>query len=98
MRLWGGFVTQGGSVKYDDQYSGTLSDDLGNMYQRGISPNVYLYTSTSLYPGKSEEQKVTFESPVDRASYLKLELPAENFGGEGMLRIQIPISMIERSK
>ncbi len=38
---------------------------------------------------------LVFEVPVDTVSYLRLELPANNFGGTGMLRFQIPKSMIQ---
>ena len=48
----------------------------------------------SIYPGKEVTDVLIFEQPVDKASELKLELPAANFGGEGFIRIKIPASVI----
>jgi len=39
---------------------------------------------------------LVFEPPIEKAEYLRLELPASNAGGTGMLRIQIPAKMIQR--
>jgi hypothetical protein len=52
--------------------------------------------SASICPGKSVEDVVVFEEPVARAEYLRLELLASTFKGTGMLRFQIPKSMIEK--
>jgi hypothetical protein len=52
--------------------------------------------SDSVYPGKAIQDVLVFEEPVGKVEYLNLELPAENFGGTGMMRIRIPASMIKR--
>ncbi len=50
----------------------------------------------SLYPRKTGIDVLVFELPVERAGTLKLELPASNIGGTGMLRLSVPVAMIER--
>lgn len=52
--------------------------------------------SEALYPGKTVQDVLVFEKPVADLDYLNLELPASQFRGEGMLRIRIPASMIQR--
>jgi len=47
-----------------------------------------------VYPGKSITDVLLFDFPVDRAEFLRLELPASTIGGSGTLRFQIPASMI----
>jgi len=39
---------------------------------------------------------LVFETPIEKAQYLRLELPAGNVDGEGVLRFQIPMTMIKR--
>jgi hypothetical protein len=70
-----------------------LTDEVGNRY-RGISFGfgtkvVGQVESESIYPGKSIEDKLVFEVPVDSAKYLRLELPASNLGEKGTVRFQI---------
>ncbi len=76
----------------------TLRDNFGNNYKRitfGYSAEIVNHTSSdSIYPGKSLSDVLVFELPIDAVGYLDLELPAKNFGGEGMLRLRIPASMI----
>jgi hypothetical protein len=50
--------------------------------------------SEAIYPGNSVEEMLVFRKPVQKAKYLRLELPAISFGAEGMIRFQIPVSMI----
>lgn len=45
---------------------------------------------------KSVSDVLVFETPIDTVEYLRLELPAQNFGGTGMLRLEIPKQMIAR--
>jgi hypothetical protein len=52
--------------------------------------------SDSVYPGKAIQDVLVFEEPVGKVEYPNLKLPAENFGGTGMMRIRIPASMIKR--
>ncbi len=51
--------------------------------------------SGSIYPGKSVVDAVIFEPPIDKAQFLRLELPAVSFGASGRLSFKIPVSMIE---
>ncbi|MCK4659228.1 MAG: hypothetical protein KAV82_06860 [Phycisphaerae bacterium] len=78
----------------------TLEDNFGNRYKRinfGIGTKIVGHVeSESIYPGKSLGDVIVFELPVDTAEYLNLELPAKNFGGDGMLRLRIPAGMIQR--
>lgn len=78
----------------------TLQDNFGNTYKRisfGFGTEIIGHTqSGSVYPGKSLSDVLVFELPVDTVQYLNLELPAKNFGGDGMLRLQIPAQMIQR--
>jgi hypothetical protein len=77
-----------------------LTDSLNNRYKRvtfGIASSIEgQVDSESIYPGKSINDLLVFEVPVEKAEYLRLELPAKNFGGTGRIRIQIPKEMIRR--
>jgi hypothetical protein len=79
-----------------DRDYATLADNFANSYRStsGFSSET-LYLE-SLYPGKSLSDVLTFERPVGEVEYLDLELPAKNFGGQGMVRVRIPASMITR--
>jgi len=79
---------------------GSLTDDKENVYRRinfglGRKP-VGGADSESIYPGKTITDVLVFEKPVDAAKWLHLELPAGNFGGEGMIRFEVPATMIAR--
>lgn len=79
--------------------SARMADDIGNKYRRidfGPLRAVGQASRDSIYPGKSTSDMVVFEPPVDKAAYVHLELPAENFGGRGMIRFEIPTSEITR--
>jgi hypothetical protein len=75
----------------------TLTDNFGNAYKRidfGFGTEIVGQVSAdSVYPSKSVSDVLVFESPIDNTEHLDLELPADNFGGEGMLRIRIPREM-----
>jgi hypothetical protein len=90
---------QGRDMAFSRDYA-TLQDNFGNGYKRisfGFGMDIVGQTqSDSIYPGKSLADVLVFELPVDTAEYLNLELPAKNFGGEGMLRLRIPANMIQR--
>jgi hypothetical protein len=81
-----------------DRDFATVADDFGNRYKRvnfGISTKPVGRTEQdSIYPSKSVSDLLIFEPPIKGAQYLNLELPAANFGGEGMIRLQIPARMI----
>jgi hypothetical protein len=77
----------------------TITDDADNVYKRvnfGMDKAAGQVESTAIYPGKTVSDVLVFEPPVEKAKYLHLEMPASNFGGVGMIRIEIPSSMIER--
>ena len=48
----------------------------------------------SIYPQNEHRDLVVFELPVENIQWLRLELPASNFGGSGMLRFEIPMSNV----
>jgi hypothetical protein len=79
----------------------SLRDNFDNVYRRrnlnsGISKPIGANEFESIYPNKSITDVLVFELPVGTAEYLNLELPAQSFGGTGLLRFQIPASMIQK--
>lgn len=77
-----------------------LIDNFNNRYKRigfglGSYPVGAVKGSESLYPNKSVTDVLVFELPLDRATYLELELPASNYGCEGMIRFRIPKYMYD---
>ena len=80
----------------------SLCDDNSNSYKRitfgASSVPVGGVSRESVYPGKSVTDVLVFEVPVDVAQWLHIELPAGNFGGEGMIRLEIPASMIKMNR
>jgi hypothetical protein len=89
----------GADFSFDRDFA-TLKDNFDNSYKRisfglGSYPVGAVERSESIYPNKSVTDVLVFEVPLDTIEYLRLELPAENFGGTGMLRLQIPKSMIQ---
>jgi len=78
----------------------SVEDEHGNIYKRidfgELNPPVGRNAQDSIYPGKAIEDVLVFEPPVDAAQELHLELPAKNFGGDGMLRILIPTQKLDR--
>lgn len=90
----------GKDISFDRDFA-TLKDNFDNTYKRisfglGSYPVGAVERSESIYPNKSVTDVLVFEVPLDTIEYLRLELPAENFGGTGMLRFQIPKAMIQR--
>lgn len=77
----------------------SLKDNYGNIYKRvtfgATTHPVGHVERASLYPHKSLEDVLVFEPPLRNIEYLRLELPAGNFGGKGMIRLQIPAEMIQ---
>ena len=78
-----------------------LTDGQGNAYKRinfGFATKVVgQVENEAIYPGKTAEDLLVFEPPVDNAPFVRLELPAAAFGGTGKLRFQIPKAMIGQS-
>ncbi len=60
--------------------------------------SIYLRDTTlephSIYPGDSFQEFLEFEPPVTNIEWLHLELPANNFGGVGMIRFEISANKI----
>ena len=76
----------------------TLSDTIGHRYKRlrfapSDSPIGGLRLSVS--PGQSVTDILQFEPPVKGSGPLRLVLPTGNFGGNGVLRFEIPGTMLE---
>ena len=85
------------------QGSGTLrlTDNFKNNYKPLSSSTALLSLggtgggTESIKPVTSIVDTLTFEDPIDKTEYLRLELPAENFGGQGSVYFQIPRKMIQ---
>ena len=88
----------GKSVSFERDYA-TLKDNFDNIYKRigfGFSsqPVGSVERSDSIYPNKSISDVLVFEVPLETATYLDLELPANNYGCEGNIRFRIPTKTI----
>ncbi len=92
-RTWGGRAISFGNRT-------ALTDNFDNRYKVvnfGFGDAVVgSVESESVYPGKSVGDVLVFEEPIGKVQYLNLELSATQFGGEGMLRIRIPASMVQK--
>jgi hypothetical protein len=89
---WGGwnYDFQAPQATLENDYP--LSDNFGNQYRRynnNDSP-----PSHSIYPGSSLSEDLIFEPPVNNSQWLHFEISGKNFGGEGMIRFEIPASKI----
>lgn len=82
--------------------AGRLTDNFGNTYKRinfGFSSRIEgrVSGSESIYPGKAIGDVLTFEVPIDKVEYLRLELPGNNFGGKGSFGFKFrKISWVKR--
>ncbi len=89
----------GASMSFERDFA-TVEDNFGNSYKRVnfgfLSTPVGRTESSSMFPKKTITDVLIFEPPIDAAEHLDLELPAKNFGGTGMIRIRIPMAMVER--
>jgi hypothetical protein len=88
-----------GSVASSFDHSGPkLKDDLGNTYRQinfGFGNKVPMQAkSESIYPEKSCTDMVVFETPIDKAKTLYLELAGSSLGEKENYRFQIPKEMI----
>ena len=80
-----------------------LTDNFKNPYKQRIASASLLSlgggssstTPESVMPNTTITDTITFEPPVGKMEYLRLELPAENFGGSGKLYFQIPRKMVQ---
>lgn len=77
-----------------------LTDESENRYRQirfgATSRVVGTESSASIYPGKSIEDAVVFEPPVEGAETLRLVLSAKLFGAEGAIRFESPASELQR--
>ena len=77
----------------------TLKDNLGNPYFlksfTGATPEGQLQEE-SIYPNDSIEDVLVFQEPIvnPRVTYLRLTLPAMAFGERGLLKFEIPKTML----
>ncbi|MFQ5731362.1 MAG: hypothetical protein ACE5KM_05335 [Planctomycetaceae bacterium] len=89
-KSWGSRFTD-----FSSEERARLTDNLGNKYTNshfGFGATVVGQLKTeSIYPVKSVTDVLVFEAPVQKATILKLELPASAFGGTGMLRMKIKV-------
>lgn len=95
------YLTWRGKPISIERDSATLQDNFENVLKRinfGFGTEVVggVQSTESIYPGKEVEDVLVFEAPIDATEYVRLELPAANFGGTGNIRLQIPNDMIER--
>ena len=94
-RTWGAEMLKlGGS-------SATLADDLGNTYKGiyfgGLDTPVGRTDNESIYPAKAIVDVLVFELPIAKAKRLILTLPLANVGGDGVVKITIPVGQIKRN-
>jgi len=83
-----------------NQECATLTDNFNNKYKRAsfgfmVQPKGQLICE-SIYPGKEVADVLVFEPPVEKATELRLELPASYFGGKGYIRVRIPASFVKK--
>jgi HEAT repeat protein len=73
-----------------------LTDNFGKAY-RSVAPgqrDTRASRPESIPPSKTATDLLAFERPGDRVRFLRLELPAAAFGGQGSLGLEIPNVMI----
>jgi hypothetical protein len=89
------FFGWGGQSAKPGEPVAVLTDNNGRVYRRLVLEAVEgQMGSEILAPGKRASDRLLFGSPDDKAEFFRLELPARNFGGDGMVRLQIPKSMV----
>jgi molybdopterin/thiamine biosynthesis adenylyltransferase len=90
----------GSDVSFSRRDYASLEDEAGNIYKRASFP---LGTkvkgqqrAASVYPGESTTDVLVFERPTSGSKELRLELPGENIGGSGMIRLLIQKAKVTR--
>ncbi len=71
--------------------SASLTDNNQNNYRR---INAEMAHVEAIYPQKEVTDSILFEIPVNNIKWLHLELSANNFGGNGMLRYEFSVDKI----
>lgn len=92
---WGSFSASvnGTTGRLVDEHNRTYrSRSFGN----GVQVRGRVSRSVDIVEGKPVEDTLVFEPPPADVQTLHLELPAENFGGSGHLRLEIPAAAIGR--
>jgi hypothetical protein len=92
----------GKDISFNRDYA-TLNDNFGNSYRRvgfglGAHPVGAVEDWTTIYPHQPVSELLVFQLPLASATYLDLELPAESYGGEGVIRFRIPIEYVDKEK
>jgi hypothetical protein len=72
-----------------------LHDEVPNDY-RLRAASVGRQGPEPIYPGRSIKDRLVFDRPVETVERLQLELPATVFGAQGVVRFEIPKSMLAR--
>jgi hypothetical protein len=79
-----------------------LTDNLGKTYAEksfGTQLADGQFTGRTIEPGKTGEDLLFFEVPDKKqVRFLRLELPAANFGGQGTVNFEIPRAMLGRTR
>lgn len=78
-----------------------LQDEQGkpirlHAFPQGMAAADQVVRPTDIIRGEPLADILVFEVPPARSSQYLLELPAENFGGDGNVRLKIPAAAIER--
>jgi hypothetical protein len=75
-----------------------LKDEFGNIYKRiswGLGRRLDGHVGDrSVYPGKSIDEAIAFELPVDKATRLFLELPGKNCEANGIFRFAFAVEQL----
>lgn len=78
----------------------TLRDNLGNYYRQidfGFGSKIIgRVEDASIYPGKSIEDVIVFETPIDKAASFDLELPGENVGWSRPIKYHFDASRVRQ--
>ncbi len=95
------YTWSGKDISFDRDYA-TLKDDFGNGYKRigfgfGSYPIGAVEKYASVHPFKTLTEVLVFEVPIATATYVVLELPAKNYGAEGVIRFRIPMTSVQGS-
>jgi hypothetical protein len=84
-----------------EQLRPSLRDKTGRVYQPRDVQEVAVVENqrkSALFPVSFLDEVLVFEAPFNDVDYLRLEVPAEAWGGKGAFRFTIPGSMIESKR
>jgi hypothetical protein len=93
-RSWGGMGT------VPSEHPATLTDSQGKNYSscnhqlgRPVKGQVQEVT---LKPGQQVEDLLVFDAPTKNVEFYRLQLPASAWGGEGVLRLHLPLELLQK--